>query len=57
LHKHVDTIHYNPVKHGWVSSVEDWPWSTSHKFVRDGFYKHGVLKDYDGDFGEDFAGQ
>jgi hypothetical protein len=21
----VDYIHYNPVKHGWVSRVSDWP--------------------------------
>ena len=50
-------IHYNPVKHGLVEAVEDWPWSTYHRFVRDGFYEHRVLNDYDGNFGEDFAAQ
>ena len=57
LQKHVDYIHYNPVKHGLVDIVENWPWSTYHKFVRDGFYRHGLVSDYDGDFGEDFAGE
>ncbi|HCO96245.1 MAG TPA: transposase [Phycisphaerales bacterium] len=57
LDKHVDYIHYNPLKHGLVKAVEDWPWSTYHKFVRDGFYQHRILNDYDGNFGEDFAGE
>ena len=57
LQKHVDYIHYNPVKHGLVHNVEEWPWSTYHKFVRDGFYKHRTLKNHDGSFGEDFAGE
>ena len=51
LHKHVDYIHYNPVKHGLANAVEDWPWSTYHRFVREGFYQHRVLNDYDGNFG------
>jgi len=38
LHRHVNYIHYNPVKHGLVVQVEDWPWSTYHKYVREGFY-------------------
>ena len=38
LKKHVDYIHYNPVKHGLVECVEDWPWSTYHRYVREGFY-------------------
>jgi len=37
--KHVDYIHYNPVKHGLVSSVRDWPFSTFHRFVRSGIYE------------------
>ena len=56
LQRHVDYIHCNPVKHGLVGVVEDWPWSTYHKFVRDGYYQHRVLNDYEGDFGERFAG-
>ena len=38
LQNHIDYIHYNPVKHGLVQDVEDWPWSTYHKFVKEGFY-------------------
>ena len=39
LQRHVDYIHYNPVRHGWVQRVEDWPWSTYHRYVREGFYR------------------
>ena len=35
---HVEYIHYNPVKHGLVSNVKDWPWSSFHRYVRDGIY-------------------
>ena len=28
LQSHIDYIHYNPVKHGLVKDVVDWPWST-----------------------------
>lgn len=33
---HVDYIHYNPVKHGLVQRVTDWPWSTFHRYVDEG---------------------
>ncbi len=36
--RHLDYIHWNPVKHGWVSRVKDWPHSSFHKFVRLGLY-------------------
>jgi putative transposase len=35
---HADYIHWNPVKHGWVSRVADWPHSSFHEFVRRGIY-------------------
>jgi putative transposase len=38
LSRHVDYIHYNPVKHGWVSSPVEWKYSSFMKYVRDGFY-------------------
>ncbi len=38
LYRHVDYIHYNPVKHGLVQSVGEWPWSTFHRYVREGYY-------------------
>lgn len=28
LSRHLDYIHYNPVKHGLVTDPADWPWST-----------------------------
>jgi putative transposase len=34
--RHVDYIHYNPVKHGLVKRVRDWPHSSFHRYVRSG---------------------
>ena len=31
--KHVDYIHYNPVKHGHVKRASDWPYSSIHRFI------------------------
>ena len=36
LQRHVEYIHYNPVKHGNVKHVKDWPYSTFHKYVAQG---------------------
>jgi putative transposase len=38
--RHVDYIHFNPVKHGHAQRAEDWPYSTFHRYVRDGVYAH-----------------
>ena len=38
LSRHVDYVHYNPVKHGYVTHVAQWPHSTFHRYVRDGIY-------------------
>jgi len=35
---HMDYVHINPVKHGLVASVKDWPYSTFHKLVEQGIY-------------------
>ena len=35
---HMDYIHFNPVKHGLVSSVANWPFSTFHHLVKTGVY-------------------
>ncbi|RCA56012.1 transposase [Escherichia coli] len=35
---HVDYIYINPVKHGWVKQVSDWPFSTFHRDVARGLY-------------------
>jgi putative transposase len=33
---HVDYLHFNPVKHGLVSRVRDWPYSSFHRSVQQG---------------------
>ncbi|OKY75639.1 MAG: transposase [Desulfobulbaceae bacterium DB1] len=38
FHYHADYIHYNPVKHGLVSSPLHWPYSSFAKFVSAGVY-------------------
>lgn len=35
---HMNYIHYNPVKHGLVEFVIKWPYSTFHRYVRNGIY-------------------
>lgn len=34
---HVNYIHWNPVKHGHVERVSDWPYSSFHSYVRNGW--------------------
>ncbi|MEO6365197.1 MAG: transposase [Luteimonas sp.] len=36
LLRHVDYIHFNPVKHGYVQRAADWPHSTFHRYVAAG---------------------
>jgi len=56
LTRHVDYIHFNPVKHGHVSRVQDWPYSSFLRMVRLGVYPvdwAGDVRDNDGGgFGE-----
>lgn len=33
LKRHVDYIHYNPVKHGLVDAASDWPHSSFHRYL------------------------
>ena len=35
---HLDYIHINPLKHGLVQRVSDWPYSTFHRDVERGLY-------------------
>jgi putative transposase len=37
----MDYIHFNPVTHGFVTNVADWPYSSFHKAVRNGLYPAG----------------
>jgi putative transposase len=36
--RHVEYIHFNPVKHGLVTSASDWPYSSFHRYVAAGTY-------------------
>ncbi|SEK72403.1 putative transposase [Atopomonas hussainii] len=38
VQRHLDYLHFNPVKHGLVDKVADWPWSSFHRWVRQGAY-------------------
>ncbi len=35
---HMDYVHFNPVKHGFVTFARDWPYSTLHRLVEAGIY-------------------
>lgn len=36
LQQHIDYIHYNPVKHGYVRSASAWPYSSIHRYIKAG---------------------
>jgi len=36
--RHMDYIHYNPVKHRLVDKARDWPFSSFRRFVANGWY-------------------
>jgi len=38
FNKHIDYIHYNPVKHGLVQNVKDWKYSSFHNYVDQNLY-------------------
>ena len=53
--RHVDYIYFNPVKHGLVERVIDWPYSSFHRDVQRGIYPATWGTGYVevlGDFGE-----
>ncbi len=55
LATHIDYIHFNPVKHGLVNRVCDWPHSSFHRYVADGTLPQdwgGDIRTPDGSFGE-----
>jgi putative transposase len=55
LERHIDYIHFNPVKHGHVSRVADWAHSSFHRYVERGDLVAdwgGDMKDIPGSFGE-----
>ncbi|MGR8953396.1 MAG: REP-associated tyrosine transposase [Gammaproteobacteria bacterium] len=36
--RHVDYVHDNPLKHGYVKRIADWPYSTFHRYAAKGIY-------------------
>jgi putative transposase len=55
LGRHIDYIHFNPVKHRLVPQVADWPYSSFHKYVERGDLPidwGGDMRDEPGGFGE-----
>ncbi len=53
--RHVDYIHFNPVKHGYVTRVCDWPYSSFHRYVKNALLPAdwgGDLAEIEGRFGE-----
>ena len=54
LERHVDYVHYNPVKHGHARRAADWPYSSFHLFVRREWLSPdwGCSGDFPGDYGE-----
>lgn len=36
LAHHVDYVHINPVKHGYVERASAWPYSSIHRYIRQG---------------------
>jgi putative transposase len=55
LARHIDYIHFNPVKHGYVSRACDWPHSSFGRYVARGLVPTdlgGDLRDVTGSFGE-----
>jgi len=45
--KHVDYVHFNPVKHGYVTRAADWKHSSIHRYIQ-----HGLMEE---DWGIDVA--
>jgi len=55
LARHVDYIHINPVKHGYVRTPADWPYSSIHRYIRQGIVATDWAVDIEtatGEFGE-----
>ena len=53
--RHVDYIHYNPVKHRHVTGAADWPHSSIHRYIDEGILPvdwAGGLRDDKATFGE-----
>jgi putative transposase len=53
--RHIDYVHFNPVKHRHVNRVRDWAYSSFHRYVEQGILAAdwgGNLQEIAGNFGE-----
>lgn len=52
--RHVNYVHFNPVKHGLVGNARDWPFSSFRRAVARGDYpaSWGAADEMSGEFGE-----
>ena len=46
--RHVNYIHYNPVKHSLARCPHQWPYSSFRRWVKEGYYREDWLCDCDG---------
>lgn len=52
LRKCMDYVHFNPLKHGLIERLSDYPWSSFHRYVQQGIYDRG----WGGDVNQQDAG-
>ena len=55
FNRHLDYIHFNPVKHGHAVQPQDWPYSSFRRWMRLGVYPEAWAKEHaddEGAFGE-----
>ena len=52
LARHIDYIHFNPVRHGWISRSVDCPYSTVHGYIE----REMIAPDWGGGMGDDESG-
>lgn len=57
MNNHIDYIHYNPVKHGYVSRPIEWKYSSFERYLNEGFYSEDwgitVKMEFSGEYGDD----
>jgi len=53
LDRHVDYVHINPVKHGHTARASEWPYSSIHRYIRQGI----LSSDWACDFTETLGGE
>ncbi|MBT8373086.1 MAG: transposase [Deltaproteobacteria bacterium] len=55
LKRHIEYIHYNPVKHRMVKAPKDWQYSSFHRFASNGLYHlewgAGVIMEFSSNLG------